>query len=100
MKKRKREEIDEDEENSYIYIHNNDYKIIHCNQCNIYNIVFEKDNNYCKNCYKHDTQNVFIDEAKLYFDSKSCTRQTKIIDANPNFVKTIHYSSKIIQDNL
>ena len=101
MRKRKREEEEEEEDNNkYIFIRNNDYKIIYCNQCNIYNIMFDKDNNYCKNCSKLDTQNVFIDEAKLYFDSKSCTRETKIIDTNSKFIKTIHYSSQIIQDNL
>ena len=104
MRKRKREEMneeeEEEEENNYIHIYDNNYKIIYCFQCNIYNIVFEKENNYCNICYKLDTQNVFIDEAKLYFDSKSHIKQTKIIDTNPSFVKTIYYSSKIVQDNV
>lgn len=95
----------EKNDNQYININSNEYKIIYCSQCNLY-IIYNREikesspssHIRCDNCSNPNLQNVFIDEAKIYFDSATCTRKTTFIRGNPSFIKRRHYSWKIIQN--
>lgn len=88
-------------DDKYIHINSDKYKIIYCLQCNFYLIYLRgvKENNRCENCNSPSLQNVFIDEAKIYFDAETCDdRKTTLVKGNPSFVKRRNYSWKIIQN--
>ena len=94
----------ENEKEKYINIDTN--KIIYCPQCNVYIIyikeMIETEHNHfstsfcCDNCKNPHIQNVFVDEAKIYFDSKYNTKRRKFIGPDYSGVKIRYYSWKII----
>ena len=111
MNEKKEKEYDDDDddiEEGKKYINIDTSKIIYCLQCNVYIIYIkgmpESKNHYsssssshcCDNCKNPHITNVFIDEAKVYFDSKNNTRKRKFIGTNCSNIKIRHYSRKII----
>ena len=76
---------------------NNDVKIIYCPQCDAYLVYSTTDHNHyysCGNCDNTHTQNVFVDEAKIYFNPKH--KSKRYIGANSSNIKIRHYSWKVI----
>ena len=97
------EEEEEEEEEKYINISSIHDKIIYCLQCNSYLIYIKglsipKENHFssCDNCESSHIQNVYIDEAKIYFDSKNITEKTKLIGADFSNIKRRCYSRKLV----
>ena len=97
--KKKEKEI---EEGNYLNINTN--KIIYCYKCNNYIIynniaVIKHDHfptpSYCDNCKNPHIQNVYVDEAKIYFNSKY-TQKRKFIGPDCSNVKIRNYSWKIV----
>ena len=85
----------------YILINSNDNKIIYCSNCNMYIIYIKEssDENYFCNkcgCSSIGIQNVFIDEAKIYFNPKQTIR--RYIGGNYSNIERQHYSWKYIRN--
>ena len=93
----------DDNDEIYVYIGQN-VDIKYCWQCNTYNILFTNDKNtttttLCNNCHNnHSIQNVYVDEARIYFNSKTCSTNQRFIETNPTGIKRQYYFSQIIKD--
>ena len=113
MSKRKINDDDDDDENKYISINTNN-KIIYCSQCDSYLIYIKGMTNAkndhsttatttttstscCDNCENPYVQNVYVDDAKIYYDSENITEKTKFIGPNSSNIKRRCYSGKIIK---
>ena len=87
-------------ENEYIHIPVYIRKYF-CLKCNNY-IIFMKGttNHSCPNCYRPSIQNVFIDEAKLYFNPSTANKNIRYIRQNDTPTVAIQYYSRKIISNM
>ena len=108
-----KKEINDVEDKNYIKVDTN--KIIFCPQCNAYIIyikgMIENEFNYfppsstssfpspryrCDNCKNPRVQNVFVDEAKVYFNSENNIKKRKFIGTDCSSIQIRNYSRKVI----
>ena len=107
MSKKKEEktinnEKNDDDDDKFINVDTSN--IYYCPQCNSYNIyikgyVENKDTHSysrCNNCNNKFTQNIYVDEAKVYFNSEECIKKRKFIGRDCSTIKIRNYSRKVI----
>lgn len=84
------------EEKEFIILTSNSHKIFYCSKCDRYIIIYMQEINKnigccCINCKYTYLQDIFIDEAKIYFNSKNSTKNIRYIGQNDNIVLGVQY---------
>lgn len=83
-----------EDDKDFIFLTNNNHKIYYCSKCDRYIIKKMQEtnkNNGCTNCYYTYLQDIFVDEAKIYFNSKNNTKNIRYIGQNDNVIMGVQY---------
>ena len=94
---------EQNEDKEYIYIANtNSNQIYYCSKCDRYIIYMQGENKnfhqICANCKYSYLQNIFVDEAKIYFNPKTSIKTNKFIGKDNLTLEIRHYSMKFMNN--